>query len=128
MALQVIADAGRPNAVICLDPLHFLRSRHTADDLKGHDPKLFPYTQIRDGLPLPGPAAQASAAPPAQPAMGQGSVPLAAILDNLPADLPLSIEWSRGRDSTYSPAQWAKIALDGTREFMDGYYASRKSD
>jgi sugar phosphate isomerase/epimerase len=115
MALQVIAEAGRANAVICLDPLHFLRSGHTPEDLRGHDPKLFPYTQIRDGT--------ATAGPGAQPGMGHGSVPLAAILDALPADLPLSIEWSRGRDSAYSAAQWAKIALDGTREFMESYYA-----
>jgi len=47
MALQVIAEAGRPNPVICLDPLHFMRSGHTPDDLKGLDPKLFPYTQRR---------------------------------------------------------------------------------
>ena len=40
----------------------------------------------------------------------------------------LSIEWGPGRDSGYSAAQWAKIALDGTREFMAGYYAARGSN
>ncbi len=127
-ALKVIQEAGRANAVICLDPLHFFRVGHTADLLKGHNPKLFPYTQIRDGSPISAPGAQPSAGPPgSQPAMGLGSVPLGDILDALPADLPLSIEWSRGRESGYSAAQWARIALDGTREFMEGYYASRKS-
>jgi hypothetical protein len=106
--------------VICLDPVHFMRSGHTPDDLKGLDPKLVPYTQIRDGNATSGPGAGAAAA---NPAMGAGSVPLAGILDALPANLPLSIEWSRGRESGYSAAEWAKIALDGTRAFMDSYYA-----
>jgi sugar phosphate isomerase/epimerase len=122
-ALKVIEESGRPNAVICLDPLHFYRVGHTAAVLKEHPPELFPYTQIRDGHGLPGPGAQPGGT--GQPAMGKGSVPLGDILDALPVGLPLSIEWSRGRDSEYSAAQWAKVALDGTRAFMEGYYASK---
>ena len=125
-AIEVIEDAGRPNAVICLDTMHFWRVGHTADLLRSLDRKLFPYTQIRDGSPTSGPGAQSGAgAPTRQPAMGKGSVPLGDILDALPPDLPLSIEWGPGRDSGYSAAEWAKIALDGTREFMESYYASR---
>ena len=99
-ALQVIQESGRRNAVICLDTMHFWRVGHTADLLKEQDPRLFPYTQIRDGSPTSGPCTQPSAGPPTkQPAMGKGSVPLGDILDALPADLPLSIEWGPGRDS-----------------------------
>jgi sugar phosphate isomerase/epimerase len=126
-ALKVIEEAGRHNAVICLDPMHFWRVGHSPDLLKQQDPGLFPYTQIRDGSPTSGPGAQASAGPPTkQPAMGKGSVPLGDILDALPPDLPLSIEWS-DRESGYTAAQWAKIALDGTRAFLEGYYASKQS-
>jgi sugar phosphate isomerase/epimerase len=126
-ALDVIAEAGRANAVICLDPMHFWRVGHTPDLLKDQDPQLFPYTQIRDGSPNSGPGALPSAGPPGkQPAMGTGDVPLAEILDALPAGIPLSIEWSPGRDASYSAAEWAKIALDGTREFMATYYAARR--
>jgi hypothetical protein len=57
--------------------------------------------------------------------MGKGSVPLAEILDALPAGLPLSIEWGPGKDSGYSAAEWAKIALDGTRAFLEAYYAAK---
>lgn len=126
MGLQVIEEAGRANAVICLDPMHFWRVGHTPDLLKEQDPRLFPYTQIRDGSPTSGPGVPPGAGPPTtQPAMGKGSVPLADILDALPANLPLSIEWNPGRGAGYSAAEWAKIALDGTREFMQAYYASR---
>src|SRR5579859_4889968 len=125
-ALKVIEESGRDNAVICLDPMHFWRVGHTAELLREQDPKLFPYTQIRDGSPTSGPGADPRAgAPTRQPAMGKGSVPLGDILDALPANLPLSIEWS-DRESGYSAAEWAKIALDGTRAFMEGYYAARK--
>ena len=76
-ALKVIEDSGRQNAVICLDPMHFWRVGHTAELLKEQDPRLFPYTQIRDGSPTSGPGADPRAGPPTkQPAMGKGSVPL----------------------------------------------------
>ena len=52
-------------------------------------------------------------------------MPLGDILDALPANIPLSIEWS-DRESGYSAAEWAKIALDGTRGFMDDYYAAKQ--
>src|SRR5436190_21076302 len=125
-ALQVIQESGRQNAVICLDTMHFWRVGHNADLLKEQDPRLFPYTQIRDGSPTSGPGTQPSAGPPTkQPAMGKGSAPLGDIPDALPPNLPLSIEWGPGRDSGYSAAEWAKIALHGTRAFMEEYYAAR---
>jgi hypothetical protein len=52
-------------------------------------------------------------------------VPLFDILGALPPDLPLSIEWGRPRDSNYSAAEWAKIALEATRRFVDRHAAAR---
>jgi hypothetical protein len=52
--------------------------------------------------------------------------PLHDILDALPPDLPLSVEWGRPKDGGYSAAQWASIALDATRRFVDEYYAAKK--
>ncbi len=126
-AMKVIEESGRKNAYICLDPMHFWRVGHTADLLKQYDARMFPYTQIRDGSPTSGPGASPSAgAPTPQPAMGEGTVPLGEILDALPANIPLSIEWGPGRDSGISAAVWAKTAIDGTRKFMEKYYASKK--
>jgi sugar phosphate isomerase/epimerase len=48
LALQLIADTGRDNAVICLDPLQYFRAGHDVDLLKGQAPRLFPYTQITE--------------------------------------------------------------------------------
>ena len=117
-SLRLISDSGRQNAVVCLDPFHYWRTGHTPDQLKGKDPRLFPYSQIDDG-------GDDQPAPAGRCAVGEGKVPLDAILDALPAGLPLSLEWSAPRNSGYSAAEWAKIALDGTKKFLTGYYQRR---
>ena len=100
------------NAFICLDPFHFWRVGHSPELLKTADPRLFPYTQIDDGVDTEGPP------PRGRCEIGTGNVPLAEILAALPADLPLSIEWGRPRDSNYTAAEWAAIALQATRRAL----------
>jgi sugar phosphate isomerase/epimerase len=120
LALQLIAESGRQNAVICLDPFHFWRVGHTAEILRSADARLFPYTQIDDGVDTDGPP------PRGRREIGTGSVPLMDILDALPPDLPLSIEWGRPRDSAYTAAEWASIALNSTRRFVQAYEEERR--
>jgi sugar phosphate isomerase/epimerase len=112
MAAKLIEESGRANAVFCLDPFHFWRVGHSPDLLKSYPPRLFPYTQIDDGVDTDGPP------PRGRRDIGKGSVPLWEILDNLPDDLPLSIEWGRPRDSNYTAAEWAAIAINATRSFL----------
>ena len=107
LALQLIADTGRDNAVICLDPLQYFRAGHGVDLLKGQDPRLFPYTQITDGLATGG-----------RSAIGEGAVPLRDMLAALPADVPLSLEWPAPAGSSYAAAEWARIALEHTRRYV----------
>ena len=93
----------------------------------GFDPRLFPYTQIRNGYVVNRLGSKYWQAEPHSAeivGMGDGQVPLAEILDILPAGL-LSLEWPMPKDSGYSPAEWAKHALDGTRLFLDQYYAAK---
>jgi sugar phosphate isomerase/epimerase len=120
LALQLIAESGRQNAVICLDPFHFWRVGHSAELLKQAEPRLFPYTQIDDGVDTDGPP------PRGRREIGAGSVPLFDILDALPPEIPLSIEWGRPRDSSsITPAEWAVIALNATRRFVEAYESQR---
>jgi sugar phosphate isomerase/epimerase len=49
VALQLIAEANRPNAGACIDPVNFLRAGDTASELSDAKPALFPYVQINDG-------------------------------------------------------------------------------
>ncbi|MBV9329707.1 MAG: sugar phosphate isomerase/epimerase [Chloroflexi bacterium] len=130
LTVRLIVDSRRTNAAICLDPLHFVEVGHTPDDLKGLDARLFPYTQIRDGHVVnrlgsrfwrDEPHATGALKP------GEGQVPLTEILDILPVGLPLSLEWAMPSRGSYSPAEWAKEALEGTRQFLAGYYASRSA-
>ena len=119
LAMQLITETGRQNAVICLDPFHFWRVGHAPDLLKSYDPRFFPYTQLDDGVDTDGPP------PRGRREIGQGHVPLTEILDALPAELPLSIEWGRPRESNYTAAEWAAIALEATRRFVDAYKEQR---
>jgi sugar phosphate isomerase/epimerase len=114
LALQLIADTGRNHAVICLDPLQYFRAGHNADLLQGQDPRLFPYTQITDGAATGG-----------RCALGEGAVPLRELLDALPADVPLSLEWPAPSGTTYPAAEWAKSVLEHTRRYLQHYYAGR---
>ncbi|MBV9329703.1 MAG: sugar phosphate isomerase/epimerase [Chloroflexi bacterium] len=111
LARKLIADTGRPNAAIVLDPLQFFRSGDDLDVLV-QDAQMFAYTQFNDG-PLSG----------SREEPGRGSVPLRRILDALPPRLPLSVEWSAPADSMSSAREWAARALASTHRFLDDYYA-----
>ena len=128
MTTRMIAEAGRDNAAVCIDPLHFTRTGGQPADIAALDPKLFPYTQINDGVLFPGepnPAHFGKMPQGERRMLGKGNVDLPGLLDAMPAGLPLSVEIpiSLGaglRDVStrpYSPAEWAKIALDDTRDF-----------
>ena len=114
-AFRVIEETGRGNAVICIDPTAFLRAGDTPASLAGRDTRLLPYTQINDGKREGGPRVRP----------GDGEAEVAALLDALPAEIPLSLEWAAPKDSSYTAVQWAKLALDGTRQFLNEYYAAR---
>lgn len=49
LAQRIVAETGRQNAAICVDPLHFARSGGKPADVKGVAPKLLPYMQLSDG-------------------------------------------------------------------------------
>jgi len=115
LALQLIADTGRANAVICLDPLQYFRAGHSVDLLRGQEPRLFPYTQITDGGATGG-----------RGTLGEGAVPLREMLDVLPTDLPLSLEWPAPPGTSYTAAEWATVALEHTRRYLHDYYAGKR--
>jgi sugar phosphate isomerase/epimerase len=116
--LKLITDAGRDNAAICVDPVQYHRAGHSCDLLKEVDPKLIPYAQICDAV------SETAMQPYCMP--GEGNVPLAEMLDIMPPTLPLSLEYHHRVDS-YTPEQWAKHVLEGTRQFLQRYFAVRNS-
>jgi sugar phosphate isomerase/epimerase len=116
-ALQLISDSGRSDAVICLDPYQYFRAGHAPELLKQVDARLLPYSQITDGVAEPAPGGRRG--------VGRGAVPLKHILDALPPNSPLSLEWGPGRGFEGSAADWAKHALDATRAFLQQYYTEK---
>jgi sugar phosphate isomerase/epimerase len=114
-AFQVIEETGRKNAVVCIDPGALLRAGDTPAVLSGRDPALMPYTQINDIKREGGGRVRP----------GDGDAVVGDLLDALPADLPLSLEWPAPKDSNYSADAWARTAIEGTRRFLTDYYAQR---
>ncbi len=93
-AAKVVANAGRPNAGILVDPIHFDRAGNTATDIALIPPQTFHYAQLCDA-PAERPTdtetllyqARAERLMP-----GDGGLDLQGILRALPASLPLGLE------------------------------------
>jgi sugar phosphate isomerase/epimerase len=113
LARKLIADAGRPNAALVLDPLQFFRSGDPVSVLE-HDAQVFAYTQFNDG-PVQGPRMEP----------GTGDVPLQTILEALPAGVPISVEWSAAAGEEVPARAWAARALASTRRFLEARDISR---
>jgi sugar phosphate isomerase/epimerase len=114
--LKLIADSGRENAAICIDPVQFHRAGDSVELVSKLDAKLVPYTQICDAKTMT----------PMEPYCmpGDGIVPMRELLDVLPDGLPLSLEYHY-RDERYTPLAWATHVLDGTHRFLNNYYAGK---
>jgi sugar phosphate isomerase/epimerase len=109
LARKLIADAGRSNAALVLDPLQFFRSGDDVPVLE-QDARIFSYTQFNDG-PASGPRMEP----------GTGEVPLRRILDALPRGLPISVEWSAPAGAEVPAREWAARVFTSTRRFLDAY-------
>jgi len=114
--LKLLADAGRSNVGLSIDPVQLMRAGDTMAQLRDIDPKLLPYTQIGDTTSLDPPE------PHCMP--GDGVVPLKEMLDIMPEGLPLSLEYHH-RDESFSDEAWAKHVLEGTRAFLERYYEEK---
>jgi sugar phosphate isomerase/epimerase len=129
-AARLVTGSGRANAVICLDPLNLVRGGGAPGDLAALDPRLLPYAQITDGVLGPGepdPALLGRMSPNRRCLLGKGVVPIAAILDALPAGLPLSVELPPAPGAQLSASEWAKATAENVRGFLVEYYRARSS-
>jgi sugar phosphate isomerase/epimerase len=126
---RLLREARCANVAICVDPLNFTRAGDHATDLARVDARLLPYAQITDGIIAPdepNPALLGRMSPNRRCLLGQGNVPLADILDVLPAGLPLSIELPPD-DPTLSTAEWARLVREDAAAYLRRYYNDRKT-
>jgi sugar phosphate isomerase/epimerase len=115
-AFRVIEESGRKNAVVCIDPTALMRAGDSPEMLKDRDPALLPYTQMNDGKREGGGRLRP----------GDGDARCAQLLDALPPDIPLSLEWPAPRDSNYAADEWARLAVEGTRRFLTEYHVAAR--
>jgi sugar phosphate isomerase/epimerase len=117
-ALSLIRAAGQPNAVLCVDPLHLVRSGSTPADLASIDARLLPYVQFSDGILSPGEPDLALAKALGvgiRRLPGEGTLPLNAFLAALPPGIPLSVEISTPQATAMPANAWASLVLEHTR-------------
>lgn len=123
-SVRLAEESARANAVVCIDPLNFVRGGGTPAEVKATDPRLLPYAQISDGVLGPGepdPAMLGRMGPNQRRLLGEGVVPLAALLDALPAGLPLGVELPPPQGAQPSAVEWAKATAANVRGFLARY-------
>lgn len=128
MALAVLDAVAHPLRALLIDPIHVDRSGGTAAEIAAVPRALLPYAQFCDApAERPDPADFAAVITDAidlRRQCGAGVLPLAAILDALPAGVPLSIELRSKalRDGWPDPAERAKVVSAATRRWLDHHY------
>lgn len=124
-ALAVIGQVDHPLAAVLVDPIHVDRSGTRVGEIAAIDPALLPYAQFCDARAVrPDPddfAAVIADAVDLREQCGEGALPLAALLEALPPDVPLSIELRSAalREAFAHPVLRAKAVLDATRGWLD---------
>lgn len=123
-ALAILDRVAHPSRAVLVDPIHLDRSGTSVEQVAGLDPALLPYAQFCDArAERPDPAdfdAVITDAIDLREQCGEGVLPLAAVLEALPANIPLSLELRSAalRDAYSNPALRAKAVLDATRRWM----------
>src|SRR5262245_46852843 len=123
-AAEIVARAGRANASVLIDALHFSRSGGLPAHVASIDPSLFRYAQICDAAPDM-PAADDTAALIREARTGrllpgEGVLPLVDLVAALPAGLPLAIEAPCRATAGLPPVERARRAHRALSTLLDG--------
>lgn len=123
-ATAVLNDVAHPLAALLIDPIHVDRSGGTADQIASAPRAWLPYAQFCDA-PADRPNsddfnAVITDALDLRRQCGEGALPLAAILDALPPDVPLSIELRSKalREGYPDPSERATVVARATRAWL----------
>ncbi|MGE0312839.1 MAG: sugar phosphate isomerase/epimerase family protein [Lautropia sp.] len=120
-AVAVVEASGAANGRVLIDSLHLMRSGGDPSDLARVDGAHFAYLQLCDA-PSAAPASLDAIRHEARNERmvpGEGGLPLAALLSQVPPTTPLSIELPmRALAARVPPAERARLAADGTRRFL----------
>ena len=126
-AAACIRAVGRPNAGILVDTLQFFRSGASPADIAAHNPSLFSYVQLCDGLKQ-APATideRRDEARQNRLLPGQGELPVRELLQALPAGIPISLEAPTAALRGLDRRRQAQIAGIAMRTFLSSLHESR---
>ncbi len=123
-ATSVLQEIDRPAAGLLVDALHWQRSGGTLADIEAIPPQWLSYAQLCDA-PMPGPnrddpeAILIEAIDGRMP-LGEGELPLSALVDRLPDGLPVAIEERSKalRDAYPDLNERARAVARTTRAFL----------
>ncbi len=123
-AVEIVTDVGHPAGAVLVDALHLTRCGASPADVAQIPVHLLPYAQLCDGpghLPHADFEVYLADAIDGRSAAGEGDLPLRALLEALPADIPLSLEVrsKRYRDRFPDAVERARAVLDATRRYLD---------
>lgn len=126
MARAVLDAVAHPLRALLIDPIHVDRSGATAADIAAVPPALLPYAQFCDApADRPDPKdfnAVIIDAIDLRMQLGEGRLPLRAMLRALPADIPLAIELRSKalRDAYPDACERALVTARATRAWLRG--------
>src|SRR6185369_16121227 len=114
-AKRLIAAAGRKNAALLVDPIHYFRADNKYEELAGVACNYLQFCDARaerpaDNKELMRQAREDRLLP------GEGGLDLKGLLRALPADLPISLEIPLARK--LEPLARARLVLDAARKFF----------
>jgi sugar phosphate isomerase/epimerase len=124
-ALGVLDAVGHPLRALLIDPIHLDRSGASPASVAEVPPELLPYAQFCDApAERPDPedfAAVITDAIDLRLQLGVGKLPLRALLQALPADIPLAIELRSKslRDAYPDPGERAQMTARATRAWLN---------
>lgn len=116
-AKRIVGSAGKQNAAILVDAIHFYRADNRLEDLGGARVR---YMQLCDARPERPTDTQELIRQARGDRLfpGEGGLDLRGLLSALPSDLPISVEIPYARPM--APLERAKRALSATRSFLSG--------
>jgi sugar phosphate isomerase/epimerase len=120
-ARRLVEAAEQPNARVLIDALHLARSGSTPSDAAALDPGLLAYCQLADARgprPASGDALRTEARG-GRYLPGEGELPLAGLLDALPAGLPIGVEAPCEEHAAKSVVERGRLAGLAMRRFLD---------
>lgn len=117
--LRMIEGAGRKNAGLIMDTLHYFRAGSKPSDILHIPPNRIAYAQLCDCMAAsPRLEDLPAEARTSRLHLGDGAIPLREMIERLPADLQLVIETPVKADSALSTRERARSAAERSSQFF----------